>query len=298
MKKLLFFAIIALAILSVIGVLYKKQNPSTNSPTTRASYACKDGNSIDVEFFTGESKSPVAPDMPPTPRGSVHLKLSDGRDMTLTQTLSASGVRYANADESFVFWNKGNGALVLENNVEKSFIGCIETAINPGTLPKVYSNSEYGFSIRYPENFKVEENYIYGNLGPHKEIYGVKFVIDPNIATSTNLSQDSYVSVEEIPETNLCDASLFLSLPKGQTPVSLDENGTTYSFASTTGAGAGNRYEEQVFVLPGTRPCVAVRYYVHTTAVENYPEGTVSLYNRAALLATFNSIRKTLNLVQ
>ncbi len=298
MKKLILFVIIVLAILTVIGLFYNKKNLGTSTPTTIASYTCKDGKSIEAKFFAGDPKDPEEPNMPPTPVGSVQLKLSDGRQMILLQTLSASGVRYANTDESFVFWNKGNGALVLENNVEKSFIGCIESAVNPGNLPKVYSNSEYGFSIRYPENFKVEENYIYGNLGPNKEIYGIKFVIDPSIATGTNLATNSYLSVEEVPETNTCDASIFLDLPKSRPAISIEEGGTTYSYASTTGAGAGNRYEEQVYALGGTNPCIAVRYYIHTTAIENYPEGTVRPYNRSEILAIFDSIRQTLNLVQ
>lgn len=35
--------------------------------------------------------------------------------MTLPQTVSASGARYANADESIVFWNKGNDLFITQN---------------------------------------------------------------------------------------------------------------------------------------------------------------------------------------
>jgi membrane-bound inhibitor of C-type lysozyme len=45
---------------------------------------------------------------------SVSLLLSDGRTMTLPQAISASGARYANAEESFVFWNKGDTAFIQE----------------------------------------------------------------------------------------------------------------------------------------------------------------------------------------
>lgn len=47
-------------------------------------------------------------------KATVSLRLSDGREMTLPQVISASGARYANADESFVFWNKGNTAFIQE----------------------------------------------------------------------------------------------------------------------------------------------------------------------------------------
>jgi membrane-bound inhibitor of C-type lysozyme len=47
----------------------------------------------------------------------VYISLSDGRNMSLPQVLSGSGARYANFDESFVFWNKGDTAFVNEGNI-------------------------------------------------------------------------------------------------------------------------------------------------------------------------------------
>ncbi|MEI6843118.1 MAG: MliC family protein [bacterium] len=46
---------------------------------------------------------------------AVRLQLPGVSEIYLTQTISASGARYANADESFVFWNKGNTAFVEQN---------------------------------------------------------------------------------------------------------------------------------------------------------------------------------------
>ena len=54
---------------------------------------------------------------------SVNLELSDGRNLTLPQTMSADGARYANADESFIFWNKGDGAVITEHN-KMTFNNC------------------------------------------------------------------------------------------------------------------------------------------------------------------------------
>jgi membrane-bound inhibitor of C-type lysozyme len=47
----------------------------------------------------------------------VSLVLSDGRKMVIPQVISGSGARYANADESFVFWNKGDTAFVTEGDL-------------------------------------------------------------------------------------------------------------------------------------------------------------------------------------
>jgi membrane-bound inhibitor of C-type lysozyme len=44
--------------------------------------------------------------------------------MTLSQVVSASGARYANADESFVFWNKGDGAFIEEQGTT-TYADCV-----------------------------------------------------------------------------------------------------------------------------------------------------------------------------
>ena len=46
--------------------------------------------------------------------------------MLLLQAISASGARYANTDESFVFWTKGNTAFIEENH-KTIFKDCIAT---------------------------------------------------------------------------------------------------------------------------------------------------------------------------
>jgi len=94
------------------------------SLTAQATYNCNGGKTIQAAFYKGEPK-PVEPGQPPIPTGSVKLILSDGRRFDLPQTISADGGRYANSDESFVFWSKGDGALVLENGVAKDYQGCL-----------------------------------------------------------------------------------------------------------------------------------------------------------------------------
>lgn len=66
--------------------------------TTTVTYACDGGKQIQAGYMT---------DM-------VHVRTSDGRELDLPQTRAASGTRYANTNESFVFWSKGNNAFVTE----------------------------------------------------------------------------------------------------------------------------------------------------------------------------------------
>lgn len=118
-----------LVVLVVLGVgwawytLRPAAPRSQQESVATATYVCDSGKTITASFYKGTEPPPAAPGEPPTPTGSVALTLSDGRSMTLPQTLSASGVRYANADESFVFWNKGNSAFIVEGDAT-TYDGC------------------------------------------------------------------------------------------------------------------------------------------------------------------------------
>ncbi len=111
------------------------------------SYRCDHDKTIQASLYQSATRPPAPPGEPPTPGGSAHVVLPDGRALDLKQTISADGVRYSDGDpnqrpsdergsteatrpnvgnEHFVFWSKGNTALVLENNVEKSYIGCVQ----------------------------------------------------------------------------------------------------------------------------------------------------------------------------
>ena len=41
--------------------------------------------------------------------------MNNGQAMILAHVISADGARYANANESFVFWTRGNTAFINEN---------------------------------------------------------------------------------------------------------------------------------------------------------------------------------------
>jgi membrane-bound inhibitor of C-type lysozyme len=80
-------------------------------------YQCAGGKQIKASFYKGPVIT-AKPNMPPVPSGKVELVLSDGRKMTLPQTISGSGIRYATSDESTVFWSKGESAFIDEKGSE------------------------------------------------------------------------------------------------------------------------------------------------------------------------------------
>jgi len=274
--------------------------PTAEQPIATAHYQCDAGKTIDAQFYEGTTTPPSTPGQPPQPGGSVKVQLSDGRTMTLKQTISADGARYSDGDpqkqgaETFVFWSKGNGALVLENNEQKNYIGCIEVAKDPGGLPGVFESGAQAFSIRYPADYTVDDTYKYQALGTGKDIAGVKFTIASSTAAGTNLSPDTYLSIEEIPQASYCSASLFLDGGSKMSVSTTTIGGTEYSVATTTGAAAGNRYEESVYAISVTNPCIAVRYFIHYGVLANYPTGTVQQFDEAALRAQFDAMRGSL----
>jgi len=290
-KKILTFAIIIVLVFIGILIYFNNLDKKQNQPVAQVTYICNDNKTIDATYYKGEAKT-VKPGEQPIPTGSVNIVLSDGRVLNLAQTISADGTRYANSDESFVFWGKGNGALVLENNAEKSYIGCVVEAKDSGELPNIYHNGTIGFSIRYPNGYSVDPNYQYQALGPNKEIYGTKFTISPDIANGTNLSNDSGISIEFIPNTQECNAGLFLF--DSSNVKTITDNNIEYSFTSSTDAAAGNRYEESVWALPNTNSCIAIRYFIHYGAIENYPQGAVQEFDKKSLINQFDKIRQTL----
>lgn len=90
---------------------------SSTKFVTSANYICEGNKKIMASYYDGPTIS-VNPGEPPKPTGLVEIILSDGRSVSLPQTISGSGIRYATGDESIIFWSKGKTAFVDENNIE------------------------------------------------------------------------------------------------------------------------------------------------------------------------------------
>lgn len=154
------------------------------------------------------------------------------------------------------------------------------------------------FSIQYPSNFTVDESYTYDQF-EGKPIAGVSFTIPASATEGTNLSSDTYLSVEWLPRARNCTGDIYIPANVKAAPLSMGT--TTYSFATTSGVAAGNIYEEHVYAVKGSKPCTAVRYLLHSGNIGNYPaegEGAVTEFDRADLLQKFDAIRDSLILNQ
>ncbi|OGG53038.1 hypothetical protein A3H16_02375 [Candidatus Kaiserbacteria bacterium RIFCSPLOWO2_12_FULL_53_8] len=183
--------------------------------------------------------------------------------------------------------------------VWKTLPGTASPSTPTPSSPTAVATSTYAtstFSVVYPADYTVDDQYTYTQVNPKKPISGVKFTIPLTIATGTDLSSDSYVSVEWLPRAKNCTGDIYLA--DNVKPQTLTEGGVEYSVATSSGAGAGNRYEEQVYALAGSSPCTALRYFIHYAAIENFPAGAVQEFDRAALISDFDKIRQSLVLTR
>lgn len=83
----------------------------TAAEAKTVTFVCTQDKLINATFYLKDDKY-------------VDLDLGSGNKVSLPRTMSASGARYAKADDSFVFWNKGDTATITENQVE-TYSNCI-----------------------------------------------------------------------------------------------------------------------------------------------------------------------------
>jgi hypothetical protein len=158
---------------------------------------------------------------------------------------------------------------------------------------RTYTNHMLGYSISYPADWRVITDYVYPGFGPDFPIKGVAFEIPSRISARTNLVPHlTNVSVESRGGRGPCDARRFIPEPSDMHDVT--EFGRTWSVATQKDAAVGNRYDIKVFVVKGSSPCIAVRYFIHFMTFENFEEGTARQFDRPGLIRAFDAVRKTL----
>jgi hypothetical protein len=161
----------------------------------------------------------------------------------------------------------------------------------------VYRDKQTGFSISYPDGWRVDGDHVYSALGPGKEIHGVAFKVRKNFTTGTNLSDDSYLAVEILPGVKQCSAGLFLDDAIDKPRIKSGNNGLQWEVLDGADQGAGNIYEETVQAVAGSQPCIATRAFAHSSNIGNYDPGTVKAFNRAAFNRTIDRMRRSFRLL-
>ncbi len=276
MNRTLTIIVLIIGLIVIGGGAWYVFSQKHETPVAQATFSCDASKTINATFYSDK----------------VSLVLSDSRTLDVPQAISGSGARYANKDETFVFWNKGNTAFITEGTpAVQTFSNCVQPD-SSGNLLQSYASSTMGISIKYPKDYTLNESYSNESVNPKKPIRGMSLTIPATMATGTNLSSDTKISVEQLPNAKKCTGDIFIAA--NVKAHSMSDNGVDYSVATSSDAAAGNRYEESVYALANSKPCTAVRYLVHYGVYENYPAGTITQFDSAALMNAFDTIRRSL----
>lgn len=145
------------------------------------------------------------------------------------------------------------------------------------------------FSISYPPDYSMDEALVAEvGKGSH-EFY---FNVPERVFKGTNLSGDSKLSVEILHDSHGCTPDQFLDNVSGY---HVEQQGAlTFNVAKSGEAGAGNFYENDVYAGANSKPCIAVRYFIHSHNIMNYDPGAVRAFDAAGLAREFDAIRKSL----
>jgi hypothetical protein len=165
-------------------------------------------------------------------------------------------------------------------------------AINP--LDKGFQYFDFksttGISLTYPDTFApalpVQGNY---KADPVLSLH----LIETDLYEKTNLSEvylmfssstDSKV-VSTCTEPNQ-NGGGGPENPAGEETV----NGLTFVHTTTEGAGAGNYYQQEIYRTVYNNACNEVIFFIHFTNVGNYTPGTVTEFNRDAVMQNLQAV--------
>ena len=182
--------------------------------------------------------------------------------------------------------------LTPNGNVPK-FI--LRVAINPPGKDVQYfqyHNPSSGISLTYPDSFAPAVP-VYGNYKTAPEF--TLHLIDSKTYEKTNLGE-VYLFVSSTSDP-LVVATCTDSNPNGgefeQIVGNQIINGYTFVHSTSNGAGAGNRYDQEIYRMAQGGTCYEVIYFMHSANIGNFPAGEVTEFNRDALIQRFLDVFAT-----
>lgn len=104
---LLLLALICWSLYKTTQEIKIAQAVPASAKITSVTYTCDTNKKIQALYFGN----------------TVEISLSDKRNFLLTQAVSASGIRYTDANESVTFWSKGNTAF-FEEGTASTYNNC------------------------------------------------------------------------------------------------------------------------------------------------------------------------------
>lgn len=160
----------------------------------------------------------------------------------------------------------------------------------PSEREQTYLNSDYGFELKYSPTKMDFMKSNYALLD--NKIIGVG--MNPDDYKNTNFG-DASISISESPAKTLA-ACLQLNPPENgdgfKTPVEI--NGVTFYMTKSSGVGAGNIYESDVYrTLTKKSQCFEFNLTLHTSNIGNYPSGTVTEVHKSVIQDELTKVMNT-----
>ena len=161
-----------------------------------------------------------------------------------------------------------------------------------------FTHPDLHYSVMYPGDFVPRSIYPRAAQNPDETLLDESFNVPASWVHGSNLVSDSRVVIESSPQKTACSGQQFLENVAASDTKTVYDNGVTYSYAEGSKASGGNTYEEYVYALADHSPCIAVHYYIHSIDITRYANGTAQAFDKNALLAAFDGIRRSLSFSQ
>ncbi|HKK44079.1 MAG TPA: MliC family protein [Balneolaceae bacterium] len=258
--KTAWFSVVVLIITGGLVWLwfYSGQHNQSPKQVKEVTFVCSEGKSIQAAFS----------------KDNVRLKLSDGRDFSLDQAISASGARYANGEGGIVFWNKGNTAFITEND-STTYRHCVVKGEDDLTNLEMFRDEEGYFVLRYPHVLKRYRSSAADTSGwsyasTEKGDLAVQLKLDSSFQPNTNFAEATMsVGWSQHPKAlKECLESLPGMRIKADTVMF---NTTRFVRSRYADAGAGNFYQVVQYRTLKENRCYSIEEMVHSMNIHNYP---------------------------
>lgn len=153
--------------------------------------------------------------------------------------------------------------------------------IIPGTPSVMYQDPQYGFSIYYPSTTILKSTGFDGFL-PLTQTPVIAFTLSRGLFQGTNLNEAGvYIGATTTP--SIVSSCTEPSSQGDETEASSTAtvNGTAFNVFDSTGAAAGNIYQEKTFRTVENGTCFELVEMLHSGQLANYPAGTIVAFDQA-----------------
>lgn len=301
MKKSTIWTLVIIVVL-ILGVAWYAFSQSSSPVSQTTSNSTSTANTVaTVNYFCASGTMSAA-----YASTSVNLAISDGRTMTLGQTMSGSGIRYESATGTtpdVVFQSEGNNALLTENN-KITYNDCVAGTVAPSTAGmQTYTDGSNLFSFTYPKQFVLSggdqgytQNWRSGTTSTGMEFTVV--TVPQSLQPKTNFD-GAVFTFGTSADPDAVKGCLTDGNGNPVKGVTSTINGVAFTKLTYGDAGAGNLYDITSYRTVHNGQCYAAEYVVHSSQLGNYPASAgISAFNSSTIHGTLDSIAHSLIFLQ